>query len=370
MGESLEVNFMTSGLGQRTSGQSRFLINLAIGMKRRGHTVTVSALSVTTEGSDTLKDAGVDVLTLGESLTSLRTNVARMTSIGGLGHRLARLAVGATDPDWFVVLSDDILDAIRVLPQKRSVLLSNGDMALLYLSRSFYTRHRSLKRILACGGADMLLRHASFARDYSLRLGNSQFTRRLMSHLFAEPFQGFVYPPIDPITFHPNGPSTHGEYALAVARNESEQRLDVLREVSKRGSLTIVGGWSLRGARNVGVVPDEKLAELYRGAKFLVFPSVAEPFGYPIAEAMGCGTPTLAFDAGGPAEQIVDGECGWLAGSTPRLLERAMELFNNGYPTTVRARAIDQSALYSIESSASALENHLKNPTSGREMME
>ena len=74
-----------------------------------------------------------------------------------------------------------------------------------------------------------------------------------------------------------------------------------------------------RGADLRGYVERADLAELYRGAAALVFPSRFEGFGLPLAEAMACGTPVVAVPepallevAGGaavfvPAEQLADG---------------------------------------------------------------
>lgn len=42
-----------------------------------------------------------------------------------------------------------------------------------------------------------------------------------------------------------------------------------------------------------GVLSEAKLAEYYRGALALIFPSLYEGFGLPVVEAMACGTPVL-----------------------------------------------------------------------------
>lgn len=67
-------------------------------------------------------------------------------------------------------------------------------------------------------------------------------------------------------------------------------------------------GWLLDMARDVlptlppefqkriitpGYIPDEDVAALYSGALALVFPSLYEGFGFPVIEAMHCGTPVI-----------------------------------------------------------------------------
>jgi glycosyltransferase involved in cell wall biosynthesis len=67
-------------------------------------------------------------------------------------------------------------------------------------------------------------------------------------------------------------------------------------------------GWLMNLARDVlpalpdalqsrlittGYVADEDVAALYSGALALIFPSLYEGFGFPVLEAMRCGTPVL-----------------------------------------------------------------------------
>jgi alpha-1,3-rhamnosyl/mannosyltransferase len=48
----------------------------------------------------------------------------------------------------------------------------------------------------------------------------------------------------------------------------------------------------------LGVVPDDRMPDLYREAALLIFPSRGEGFGFPPLEAMACGVPVIASRAG------------------------------------------------------------------------
>ncbi len=58
-----------------------------------------------------------------------------------------------------------------------------------------------------------------------------------------------------------------------------------------------------------GLVSDELLLALYQCARLLVFPSLHEGFGLPVAEAIACGTPAIVADASSLPEVI-----GWQPG--------------------------------------------------------
>jgi glycosyltransferase involved in cell wall biosynthesis len=61
-----------------------------------------------------------------------------------------------------------------------------------------------------------------------------------------------------------------------------------------------------RDIRFLGFVPDAAMADLYRAADVMVYPSLFEGFGLPAAEAMACGCPVLCSRRGSLAEVVAD----------------------------------------------------------------
>ena len=84
------------------------------------------------------------------------------------------------------------------------------------------------------------------------------------------------------------------------------------------------------GARLLGYVTDEELADLYRAAACFVYPSRYEGFGLPLLEAMSCGCPVVAYDNSSIPE-LVDGFGGLVRdGDALALGRKAAELGQDG----------------------------------------
>ena len=88
------------------------------------------------------------------------------------------------------------------------------------------------------------------------------------------------------------------------------QPLPPLRVVGERGWLyeTVYRRYEALGLGDrvqfVGGVDAAALPELYRGARAFVMPSLYEGFGLGALEALACGTPVLAADAGALPEVV------------------------------------------------------------------
>jgi glycosyltransferase involved in cell wall biosynthesis len=155
--------------------------------------------------------------------------------------------------------------------------------------------------------------YASAARVDAF-VANSSFTAERIRRVWRRE-ASVVHPPADLDAFS-TGPGTAGDYYLAVSELVAYKRVDLaieaFRGLDRR--LIVVGDGETRAALekaappNVefrGRVPGETLRDLYRGARALVFPG-EEDFGIVPLEAMACGTPVIAYGAGGVLDTVRD----------------------------------------------------------------
>jgi glycosyltransferase involved in cell wall biosynthesis len=130
-----------------------------------------------------------------------------------------------------------------------------------------------------------------------------------------------LHPPIDDTWLeHPLRAHRGGDYYLVASQLSSYKRIELAIEACNlRGARLIIAGEgpAKRQLQTIagptiefaGYVTDAELGDLYRGAKAVLFPG-HEDFGLVPLEAMACGTPVIAYRAGGALETIVEGETG------------------------------------------------------------
>jgi glycosyltransferase involved in cell wall biosynthesis len=140
----------------------------------------------------------------------------------------------------------------------------------------------------------------------------SEFTKReIVELLGVAPDKVTVIPNGIEETFTPHGPAAGGDYVLAVGTLEPRKNLRRVQEAAARlgTELRVVGarGWGGVEVHGwLGRVDDDELARLYRGAAAVVYPSLYEGFGLPIAEAMASGAPVVT-SRGGATEETAGG---------------------------------------------------------------
>ena len=149
-------------------------------------------------------------------------------------------------------------------------------------------------------------------RAASRLIAVSEFTKReLVDLLGVEEAKIRVVPNAVEDVFTPEGPRAGGDYVLAVGTLEPRKNLARI-VAAVEGELRVVGarGWGgvdpPRDVTWLGEVSDEELARLYRGARCLVYASLYEGFGLPVAEALACGCAIVTTAGSAMAEVAGD----------------------------------------------------------------
>lgn len=156
-------------------------------------------------------------------------------------------------------------------------------------------------------------------------IANSAHTARQIK-AFYQREADVIHPPVRTDFFTPGSKSRAEEarresFWLVVTALEPYKRVDLAIEAAKAAGnpLVIAGDGSQRKTLEklsdprlisfLGRVTDDKLRDLYRSARLLLFPQV-EDFGIVAVEAQACGLPVVARRAGGAVETVIDGITG------------------------------------------------------------
>ena len=148
-------------------------------------------------------------------------------------------------------------------------------------------------------------------------IANSHFVAKRIQKFYRK--EAFViHPPVDLSVFELE--TRKEDHFLAVGRLVSSKHFDLVVDAFNENGkkLRIVGegpekaNLMAKAQKNVeflGRLSDEELKREYQTARALIFPQ-CEDFGIVPLEAMACGTPVLAFEAGGALETVQAGTSG------------------------------------------------------------
>jgi glycosyltransferase involved in cell wall biosynthesis len=257
----------------------------------------------------------------------------------------------------------ETLDTIDVLHYALTVPIPRSRLPTVVTLHD--VQHRDSSKSL--GAPERVFRRIAYdraARRAARVIVPSEFTRsRAVASLGLDPERVHVVPhAADPVLFTP-GEGERDRFLLYPAHawpHKNHRTLlrafDILRRDDPGLRLVLTGGGLERlgavpsGVERLGIVSPERLAQLYRRASCLVFPSTYEGFGLPLIEAMTSGCPVAASRAGAIPEVCGDAAVLFdptshtaVASAVSAALEQAGEL---------SARGLRQAAQYSWEESA------------------
>lgn len=189
---------------------------------------------------------------------------------------------------------------------------------------------------------NFFLRHYDFetAQKVDWFVANSKETARRVEKFYRRD-SIVIYPPIEVIK--KTQISEEKNYFLSVGRLVWSKRVDlaILAANKLKLPLKIVGtGPEEKYLRSIagptveflGSVDDEKLGNLYAGAKALIFCALEEDFGMVPVEAMAYGVPVIGLGQGGVLETVIDGKTGAIFNEpTVASLIKAINKFNKTY---------------------------------------
>lgn len=182
-------------------------------------------------------------------------------------------------------------------------------------------------------------------------LANSETTAKRIKDVYGRE-STVIHPPVDDRYFDvPLRTANEAPYFVAVGRLVPYKKFDLLIEAANAGKFRLkIAGSGQDGERLkklagptvefLGYVKDEDLPALYAGAEALLFPQ-EEDAGIVLLEAQACGTPVIAYKAGGAVdltEEHVSAEL--FPEQTPASLMAAMAHFmaRTWDRTTIRER--------------------------------
>jgi len=184
-------------------------------------------------------------------------------------------------------------------------------------------------------------------------IANSKFCASMYSD-FGIKSNCLIYPPIDCRVFHPSTANPSSNYVLTYFGKET--KVSVVKRAANMGIKFKAFGAKMeffdRGLTEhpniefLGRLSTSELVDAYSNALFTLFPFTHEPFGYVPLESMACGTPVLTYNLQGPSEYVIDECTGWLAQSDDALVKKAIRLWKERYPSSMRMSCVKEASKF------------------------
>lgn len=308
-------------------------------LRRRGHTVGLAHGSGAGRGESEWRNAFAECFALGDSADALDRALTQFQPDVVFLHKLS-------DPLVLRSLATCGRPVVRMVHDHD--LYCMRSYKYHYFSRRICTRAASAYCVFPCGasvargtGAGFPLRWVSYSAKRREIEVNKTYHRLIVATAYMRDEllrNGFAY---DQIEIHapvpranksPDTPSFSSRnlivYSGQIVRGKGvDVLLESLARVTSPFECVILGDGSQRAecerlssrlgldgrVRFAGFVPQAEIAGFYRDASLAVMSSVwPEPFGAAGLEAMRCGLPVVAFDAGGIREWLLDGVNGFL----------------------------------------------------------
>jgi glycosyltransferase involved in cell wall biosynthesis len=255
----------------------------------------------------------------------------------------------ALDPaaDLYFSVSHAVAKGVRVPAGKPHLCYCNTPMRYIWGMEDHYLSKLSPKRLALAAVKPYLRRFDLRNAQVTKFLANSRNVAERILRIYGLP-STVVYPGIDETFYTPGDATTVGgkrerkrylvvsalvgykrvDLAIAAVRETPERELVVIGGGPDEAKLRAMAG-SAPNIRFLGRAPDEAVREEYRSASAFLFPG-EEDFGLTPVEAQACGTPVIAYRAGGVLETVVEGAepTGvFFNAQTPEALRAAMDQF-------------------------------------------
>lgn len=248
-----------------------------------------------------------------------------------------------------------------------SVVLIHDAQTFLYPTDYSARQQRAYRKLLPLIGrrARRILTVSEFARQSLAEVGIAPRQKIDVIHNGAD---HILDAPTDPRILSRHG-LTKGGYVLTMGSHKGYKNIARLFAATQGAPLPLVvaggpgaegyraKGWHPPpGATFTGFVSDPELRALYENAAVFAFPSLTEGFGLPPVEAMLCGCPVVAANAGAIPE--ICGPAAWLLDPSDTAAWRqalAAVIADQGLANRLRKEAAKRGQLYTWDAAGARL---------------